>query len=182
MNLESVLIFGGITIACSCCAYCFFEAGKIYNENEWTKKGFTPTNQSGVGYAYEKPVSGFQTTYVQHKPFCVTLPPELIKKEQKFIDVRLIVNGKVYDTSEATFIFEVPSGCRYISNPLNTQSLCALYRKQNGEYFFVLRHNPDGDFPKIDTEVNPCSEHYAKSWIESHCNERYEEIFGKCTE
>ena len=101
--------------------------------------------------------------------------------------MKKIINGKKYDTDTATLIASWDNGLGY-----NDFSFCKenLYRKKTGEYFI---HGEGGALSKYSKSVEmntrvggesitPLTEEEAKTWVEQHANESYEEIFGEVEE
>lgn len=90
-----------------------------------------------------------------------------------------IINGRKYDTNTATLLWKRESGCGR-----GKSELC-LYRKKNGEFFYVYggyKHTFNGDY-EWDWIFEPLTLDEAKSRSEKYLDgDTYEFIFGEVEE
>lgn len=101
--------------------------------------------------------------------------------------MRKIINSKAYDTTTAK-IMAVRARGYYTT---------ILYKKKNGEFFFICArfeektddkgekiYEPCGDDVEFETEYSygGCFYEKVNNWVEKHFNEEYEKILGKVEE
>ena len=86
--------------------------------------------------------------------------------EKKSIGVKMIINGRKYDTATALLVFE---GIEY-EDRYNKLEL-ELYRNRFGKFFTVRRDRPDGD------ELEPINDKQALGLMEKHANDKIEDYF-----
>ena len=101
--------------------------------------------------------------------------------------MRMIINGRKYDTETAELIESYDNG-RY-GNDFGQLSE-SLYRKKNGEFFLHGEGGPMtvyreavGSMWTNGEKLIPLSVDEAKAWAEKHCSvEMFEEVFGEVEE
>jgi hypothetical protein len=101
--------------------------------------------------------------------------------------MRKIINGKSYDTETAKLIEEYSTSGLSRSDFRYYQE--SLYLKKTGEFFLdgeghamTKYRSQCGNSSSWGSAIIPLKLSEAKEWVENHCNERYEEIFGQCEE
>ena len=101
--------------------------------------------------------------------------------------MRMIINGRKYDTETADCIGSFDNGRSYTDFRHLSES---LFRKKNGEFFLygsggpmTEYKEPVGNMWTSGETLIPLSVDEAKAWAEEYCSvETYEEVFGEVEE